>query len=59
MNERRDKTRRMQFFFCAIELLKIETIHTEKILYGKRCFEFLGVSSDVQEFGVHIREEVV
>ncbi len=60
--DKRDKTRRMQFFFCAIDLLKqvrIIDITSHKTINGKKCFEFLWKSKCGQEFGVHIREETI
>ncbi|MDP2104234.1 MAG: hypothetical protein Q8K26_04920 [Candidatus Gracilibacteria bacterium] len=62
MLKKRDKTQRMQLFFCAIALFKkvgVLDISSQKIIDGKRCFEFLGVSKCGQEFGIHIREETI
>ena len=38
---RKDKNKRMPFFFAAVELLKASTEYIEKQIDGKICFEFL------------------
>ncbi len=48
---RKDKNHRMQFFFCAIELLRTATIYHTQILQRRRCFEFQGVTPNGKEFG--------
>ncbi len=57
-----DKNLRLSYFFAAMELLKVASSQDlsakDKIINGKKCYEFLWITPNNSIFCVHIREEV-
>lgn len=49
---------RLGRFLVAIDILGKETMHQQKTVKGKRCFEIIGKDRSGIEIRIHLREEM-